>query len=41
MAYKLVIGNRNTSSWSLRPWLAMRHTGVAFTESSIDLRVPG
>jgi glutathione S-transferase len=41
MAYKLVIGNRNTSSWSLRPWLAMRHAGIAFDEIRIDLRAPG
>lgn len=40
MAYKLVIGNKNTSSWSLRPWLAMRHAGIAFEEIDIDLRVP-
>jgi glutathione S-transferase len=38
MAYKLVIGNKNTSSWSLRPWLAMRHAGIAFEEINIDLR---
>ena len=40
MAYKLVIGNKNTSSWSLRPWLAMRHAGIAFDEIGIDLRAP-
>jgi glutathione S-transferase len=40
MAYKLVIGNKNTSSWSLRPWLAMRHAGIAFEEIAIDLRAP-
>lgn len=33
---KLVIGNRNYSSWSLRPWLAMRQSGIDFDE----LRVP-
>jgi glutathione S-transferase len=38
MAYKLVIGNKNTSSWSLRPWLAMRVAGVPFEEINIDLR---
>jgi glutathione S-transferase len=38
MAYKLVIGNKNTSSWSLRPWLAMRHAGIDFEEVNIDLR---
>ena len=40
MAYKLVVGNKNTSSWSLRPWLAMRHAGIAFEEIDIDLRAP-
>jgi glutathione S-transferase len=38
MAYKLVIGNKNTSSWSLRPWLAMRRVGIPFEEINIDLR---
>jgi glutathione S-transferase len=40
MAYKLVIGNRNTSSWSLRPWLALRRAGIRFEEVEIDLRAP-
>lgn len=40
MAHKLVIGNKNTSSWSLRPWLAMRRAGIAFEEVNIDLRAP-
>lgn len=33
----LVIGNRNYSSWSLRPWLALRHAGVAFAEKRLAL----
>ena len=36
--YRLVIGNKNTSSWSLRPWLAMTHARLAFSEVTIDLR---
>ena len=40
MSYRLVIGNKNTSSWSLRPWLAMRQAGIAFSEINIDLRAP-
>jgi glutathione S-transferase len=40
MAHKLVIGNKNTSSWSLRPWLAMRVAGIAFEELNVDLRAP-
>ncbi|HUN74014.1 MAG TPA: glutathione S-transferase family protein [Steroidobacteraceae bacterium] len=30
--YELYIGNKNYSSWSLRPWVLMRHAGIAFTE---------
>jgi glutathione S-transferase len=41
MAYQLVIGNKNISSWSLRPWLAMRHAGIPFREINIKLRQPG
>ncbi len=40
MNYRLVIGDKNISSWSLRPWLAMRHAGIPFTEVSIKLRQP-
>ena len=29
---QLYIGNKNYSSWSLRPWLLMRHTGIPFEE---------
>src|SRR5512134_3308593 len=38
--YTLVIGNKNYSSWSLRPWLAMRMAGVPFREIVIPLRQP-
>ncbi|MGH8616554.1 MAG: glutathione S-transferase family protein [Burkholderiales bacterium] len=41
MAYTLVIGNRNYSSWSLRPWLALRVAGILFDEVRIPLYVPG
>ncbi|PYQ83364.1 MAG: glutathione S-transferase, partial [Acidobacteria bacterium] len=27
MALKLIIGNKNYSSWSLRPWIAMKVAG--------------
>ena len=40
MTLTLVIGNKNYSSWSLRPWLAMRHLGVAFSEVQIALYLP-
>jgi len=33
----LYIGNKNYSSWSLRPWLAMRVAGIDFTEKLIPL----
>jgi glutathione S-transferase len=33
----LVIGNKAYSSWSLRPWLLMRHAGIAFKEIRIPL----
>ena len=29
---KLIIGNKNYSSWSLRPWIAMRNAGIDFEE---------
>lgn len=34
----LYIGNRNISSWSLRPWLALKAAGAAFEEKLIVLR---
>lgn len=30
--YTLHIGNKNYSSWSLRPWLVMQQLGIPFTE---------
>ena len=36
----LVIGNKNYSSWSLRPWLAMKVLGLAFEEKRIPLYGP-
>lgn len=38
--FTLVIGNKNYSSWSLRPWLAMRMAGIDFAEIIIPLRQP-
>ena len=35
---ELLIGTRKWSSWSLRPWLAIKRTGAAFTETLIPLR---
>src|ERR1700681_3912048 len=37
MALRLVIGNKNYSSWSMRPWLALRANDIAFEEIFIPL----
>lgn len=34
---KLVIGNKNYSSWSMRPWLALRANDISFEETLIPL----
>jgi len=36
----LIIGNKNYSSWSLRPWLAMKQSGIEFLEVRIPLDTP-
>jgi glutathione S-transferase len=36
----LVIGNKHYSSWSLRPWLLLRHFGVDFNEQRLPLDTP-
>lgn len=38
--YRLVIGNKNTSSWSMRPWLLMKRLAIDFEEVRINLRDP-
>ena len=38
---KLYVGNHNYSSWSLRPWLALRWAGIEFEEVLITLAQPG
>ena len=37
MAAKLIIGNKNYSSWSLRAWLLMSEAGIEFDEVRIKL----
>src|ERR1700742_5300867 len=37
MTLKLAIGNKNYSSWSMRPWLALRANDIAFEEIFIPL----
>jgi glutathione S-transferase len=34
---KLIIGNKNYSSWSMRPWIGLRAVGIAFDEEVIPL----
>jgi glutathione S-transferase len=40
MALQLTIANKNYSSWSFRPWLAMKVAGIAFEETVISLDAP-
>ena len=37
----LFIGNKNYSSWSMRPWLALRWAGIEFYEDIIPLKARG
>lgn len=41
MSLILVVGTKRFSSWSLRPWLALKATGAPFEEVEIALRQPG
>jgi glutathione S-transferase len=38
---KLLIGDKNYSSWSMRPWLLLTHFGIPFEEVLIHLNEPG
>jgi len=40
MALKLIIGNKNYSSWSMRPWIAMKVANIPFEETVISLNAP-
>lgn len=40
ISWKLVIGNKNYSSWSMRPWVAMKAFGIPFAEVKIALGQP-
>jgi len=40
MGLRLIIGNKNYSSWSLRPWLALKVVGIAFEEKQVCLDTP-
>lgn len=37
---KLIIGNKNYSSWSLRPWLFLKYHNISFSEVWIPLYTP-
>jgi len=37
MELTLIIGNKNYSSWSMRPWVLMTQAGITFTEQRIRL----
>jgi glutathione S-transferase len=39
-ALALLIGNKNYSSWSLRPWFALRQSGLAFDEERVPMNTP-
>jgi len=38
---KLLIGNRNYSTWSLRPWLVLKHFEIPFEDEVLQLGGPG
>ena len=40
MALKLIVGNKNYSSWSMRPWLALAYIGEPFEEVVVPLDQP-
>jgi glutathione S-transferase len=37
---KLIVGNKNYSSWSMRPWLALKAAGVEFSDEVIPFDFP-
>jgi Glutathione S-transferase len=40
MSYLLLIGNKNYSSWSLRPWPLLKAFSIPFTEERIPFDTP-
>jgi glutathione S-transferase len=40
LSYTLYIGNKNYSSWSLRPWLVMKQAHIPFKEIQLPLHTP-
>lgn len=41
MSYTLILGNKAYSSWSLRPWIALKQAGLAFEEKVIPIYMDG
>jgi glutathione S-transferase len=41
MAFRLILGNKNYSSWSFRPWLALKVAGIPFEETVLPIYIPG
>jgi glutathione S-transferase len=41
MALRLILGNKNYSSWSFRPWLALKVAGIPFEETVLPIYIPG
>jgi glutathione S-transferase len=39
--YELIIGNKNYSSWSMRPWVLMRNLRIAFNERLLPFHLGG
>lgn len=37
---QLISANKNYSSWSMRPWLVLKHFGIPFTEQAVWLAQP-
>lgn len=40
MTLQLIIGNKAYSSWSLRPWLALKHLAIPFTDVVVPMGLP-
>lgn len=38
--FTIVVGSRHWSSWSMRPWLALRQTGASYDEVVLQHRTP-
>lgn len=41
LCMQLVIGNKNYSSWSMRPWILLRHFEIPFEEVQVPLFIDG